>query len=470
MTIELNRRLVLGGALSGLATLAGCRSPKTGFDAEIIVLGAGLSGLHATRLLEAEGKDVLVLEGSNRIGGRMHTLDHGELGRTEGGGEQVGASYARIIDTARQLGVTLTPDEGPRRETAYFYNDTLMGPDDWKAMKLHPFTAPFTGGSPGSPLFSLAAKENPLSAPEDWRDPRFESYDISAADFLTSKGFDAEARRVIEVALNGNTLETYSMMNLYRSLQLYTQSRGMGASLSIDGGAQRLPEAMAKSLKRSVHTMRKVSQITTSSDDVRVQTETGETYRALHCISTLPFGAMRNVNIAAVVPQKQGMAITSLPYTQIYQIHFRANTQFWEIDGLPVDMWTDSPAERIFANYDTDGNPTGIFRAWVNGSRSNFWTSNTNAEAEFKSIFKTVRPASQGDIDVLALQNWTDSNPLAGGAYMHWAPGQIPLMAETMGRPAGRLSFAGEHLSYLHTGMEGAMESAESAAFALMDI
>ena len=101
---------------------------------------------------------------------------------------------------------------------------------------------------------------------------------------------------------------------------------------------------------------------------------------------------------------------------------------------------------------------------------ANTWAATKDPEAQFKSEFKKLRPASEGDINVLSVLNWTTSNPLSGGAYMHWAPHQIPLMAENMGKPAGRLYFAGEHLSYLQTGMEGAMESAENAAFGLMDI
>ena len=81
-----------------------------------------------------------------------------------------------------------------------------------------------------------------------------------------------------------------------------------------------------------------------------------------------------------------------------------------------------------------------------------------------------VRPASQGKLDIYHIQNWTKDNPFAGGAYMHWAPGQIRKWAEDMGQHAGRLHFCGEHLSHLHTGMEGAMESAENAVFRLLDI
>lgn len=468
MTINITRRNALAGL--GLLALPACRSSKKGFDAEVIVLGAGLSGLHAARLLEEEGKDVLVLEASTRIGGRMHTLEHGALGYTEGGGEQVGASYARILHTADLLGVALSPDVRTRQQTSFFYKDKLYAPGDWKTLAPHPFPAPFSGASPAAPLFALAAKENPLASASDWRDPKFESYDISVEDFLKSKGFDDEARRVIDVAFNGNSLQSYSMINLYRTLQTFAHARGMGPSLSIKGGAQRLPEAMSKSLARPVKTGKLVTSITVSDQGVALKTAGGETYRAQHCISSIPFAAMRKMALNAPLNDMQKNAISQLPYTQIYQVHFQAETRFWETDGLPTDMWTDSPIERIFANVDANGKPNGLFRAWINGAEASLWASKDNQEVQFKSDFKKVRPASEGRLKILSIQNWTTSNPLAGGAYMHWEPHQIPLMASKMGARAGRLFFSGEHLSYLHTGMEGAMESGENAAYAILDI
>ena len=38
-----------------------------------------------------------------------------------------------------------------------------------------------------------------------------------------------------------------------------------------------------------------------------------------------------------------------------------------------------------------------------------------------------------------------------------------------MATPAGRMHFAGEHTTDLQTGMEGALESAERAAFEVLD-
>jgi monoamine oxidase len=42
--------------------------------AEVIIIGAGVSGLSAARLLARFGVECLLLEGSDRIGGRLHTL------------------------------------------------------------------------------------------------------------------------------------------------------------------------------------------------------------------------------------------------------------------------------------------------------------------------------------------------------------------------------------------------------------
>lgn len=468
MVLRMNRRMVLGG----LAALPACRASDAKLDAEVIVLGAGLAGLHAARLLSGEGKDVMVLEGSSRIGGRVHTLDHGELGHTEGGGEQIGASYARLIDTARELDVSLIPDSPTRRGTNYYYQGKNYTAAQWKGLKAAPFPPPFEGSSPSGPLFALASQSNPLSSAEDWINPNFSKYDVSAQDFLLEAGFNGDAQKVIDQALNGNNLRSYSMMNLYRSLQLNTQSRGMGASMSVQGGAQRLPEAMAESLHRKVKTGQMIKTITVKGDKVAVETATGKSYSASYCVCALPFGALRHVVIKAFMPAEQSTAIRELPYTQIRQIHMKARTKFWEKDGLEADMWTDLPIERIFADRGENGKPNGLFRVWINGTGAgrSVWEDNSKIAERVKAYMKTVRPASEGLFDVLNIQDWTRENPLSGGAYMHWAPGQIGKWAANMGASTSRLAFAGEHLSRLHTGLEGAMESGENAAFYLLDM
>lgn len=194
MAHQVNRRMVLGG----LAALPACRASGSKLNADVIVLGAGLAGLHAARLLSTEGKDVLVLEGSSRIGGHLQTLDHEDLGYTEGGATKIGASYTRLMDTARQLGIELIPDIATRQETAYHFKGNTYTADKWKALKPPPFPPPFEGSAPTSPLISLAGQSNPLKSADDWRDTKFSPYDVSAQDFLTQAGFNGDAQKIIE--------------------------------------------------------------------------------------------------------------------------------------------------------------------------------------------------------------------------------------------------------------------------------
>ena len=46
----------------------------TQMDVDVLVIGAGLSGLRCASLLKRKGYSVLVLEARDRIGGRLHAL------------------------------------------------------------------------------------------------------------------------------------------------------------------------------------------------------------------------------------------------------------------------------------------------------------------------------------------------------------------------------------------------------------
>ena len=312
-----------------------------------------------------------------------------------------------------------------------------------------------------------------MQSAESWRDPALGKYDISAAEFLENAGLDPIARDSVDRALNANDLLSYSIMNVYRSLYLFGQSRQMGPSSHFDKGAQALPEAMAKAMPRAVVLGQEISRIEVRNTDVLIHTQTGRSFRAQHCLCALPFGALRRIEISAPAG-RQPNHLQSITYHihKLLQVHFETDIPFWEIDGLPPDMWTDLPMERLFAGRDENGEPNGLFRMWINGTGAIALAGQSNQDIQDAASLwlKTARPASDGKINVFAVQRWTEDNPLAGGAYMHWAPGQISQWASEMGRPAGRLSFCGEHLSHLHTGMEGAMESAERAALGLLDI
>ena len=71
MTLTRRDFLLHSGAVAGAALVTGRRAWAVEDTADVIVVGAGLSGLQAAWTLEQQGFKVLVLEGQDRVGGRM---------------------------------------------------------------------------------------------------------------------------------------------------------------------------------------------------------------------------------------------------------------------------------------------------------------------------------------------------------------------------------------------------------------
>jgi monoamine oxidase len=462
MNMTLTRRAALVGlGVSGVAAPAYAR---TNFTAQVIVIGAGASGLETALRLEAAGIDVQVVEASGRIGGRMNTL-YDLPGQPNAGGVQIGASYTRLRARAAALGVELFPEPTTSRPTVLNIGGKMMQSRDWSVSEVNSFPAAHKNTPPNAALFAaVSGPNNPLKTFDEWRGPLGLAADVSADAFLSAKGFDAAARRLVNVGLNGNRLDTYSIVNVMRTLTLFGAERASGGvSSMIRGGSQRLPEAMARALKKPPLMGQAVSRISTNGQGGSVTLANGTRLTAQAIVAAVPFPTLRRINIRAPLSAPTRDAIAALPYTQIKQIFLEPEKHYWETDGMPIDMWTDGPLERVFSVRDGAGQDTGIIYVWLNGTGAQgFDVSSVSAR------MNTLRPASEGKFKVRHVQDWTSTNPLAGGAYMHWAPGQIGRWAGKMGAPAGRLFFAGEHLGLVHTGMEAAFESAEIAATDVM--
>ena len=97
----------------GLATIGSTILPNASFgsdDADIIVIGAGLSGLYSAMLLSQLGLNVRVLEAGSEVGGRVKTLNT-RNGPLDVGASQIGLGYARVRSACRTLGLRLIPED-----------------------------------------------------------------------------------------------------------------------------------------------------------------------------------------------------------------------------------------------------------------------------------------------------------------------------------------------------------------------
>ena len=79
-----------------------------GERADVVVVGAGLSGLCAARKLRAQGASVEVVEARDRVGGRTRSEQIGQ-GTFDVGGQWIGPGQERVRALANELGIQTFP-------------------------------------------------------------------------------------------------------------------------------------------------------------------------------------------------------------------------------------------------------------------------------------------------------------------------------------------------------------------------
>src|SRR5881409_109676 len=104
------RNFLQTAALAGAGVaLQGCGRSLIQKSHDVVVIGAGMSGLSAARDLARAGLDVRVLEARDRVGGRIHTLHEPSPHGLEIGAQMIHGSRAPTWELIREFGVETRP-------------------------------------------------------------------------------------------------------------------------------------------------------------------------------------------------------------------------------------------------------------------------------------------------------------------------------------------------------------------------
>lgn len=470
--MTVSRRDFLAGSAGTAATLAlaGCSSaPET----DVIVIGAGIAGLNAARLLEKQGARVTVLEASDRVGGRVETLFDAE-GTPDIGAADVGTVYTRILTTAEELDLQMQPWPGGMPTYWFHFQGQGFTADEWPELQINPFEGQQRKVNPSGVAQAFMPRPNPLPDLGAWLEAEFAEYDVPYGQFLAKRGASEDALKYALIGQQYDSLDQLSTLWMLRAGRFALTSmeaafsQGKPIRYFIDGGMGRLTNAMAASLAGDLRLNHRVTVIDRGNNNVKVTCENGEQLRASFVICTAPFTIVRNFAITPALPPLMAEAIQQIPYGRATSVILNISGRYWEEDGLPANMWTDLAIERAFINPSTtgDGEHLWVFTTGPRDLARRDLTDDEMGEFVVKELNR-VRPSTVGRLEAVGVRSWT-RDPTTLGTYAARAPGQITRYGRLFSEPAGRLVFAGEHTAKLNLGIEGAMESGEAAANAAL--
>lgn len=468
--VRISRRDLIAGGIALGAMPFGSARPADNRGYDVIVIGAGLSGLYAAMLLEELGARVLVIEGRQRLGGRILTLEEAP-GLPEAGANEALGGYGRVRDICQRLEVGLKDLSAGQRlnRPEIALRGRLISRSQWPQDPLNTLPTRDRAADPANLIWQIVARTNPLETVENWWRQEHAHLDIAAYHALQAEGYD-EAAIALLFDTNpayGSSARATSILQWY-SLQKWfaMQAEREPVALVAEGGNIAIPRAMAESLKGDVLLGRAVASIRQDPSGVTVICEDGTRWRAAEVVCSVPFGPLRWMDFDPLLPAHWREAIQQVPQMWITQVHLAATRPYWEDDGLDPGMWTDGPAGVVtpYRNGATVDEVTSL-TAWGRGFTAQYLDTlgvKDGAAAVIRAI-EELRPAARGALEVLGVKSW-QLDRFAGGDWAVWAPGQVTRLLHALGEPVGRLHFCGEHTARFNRGMEGALESGERAA------
>jgi len=471
MTLSRREFLVRTAVAASLAAVPRRPAWAATDTADVVVAGAGLAGLHAALTLEDAGLSVLVLEGRARVGGKILTFAN-VPGLPEAGGQSIGSGYGRVVDAANRSGVVLE-DQLPQAlrhpDIALVLDGQAIPKAAWKDSPRNPFPGPLRELMPWQYTPMVMTRANPLKSVDDWFAPGNAAADISMHAFLRAQG---ATDAMIDLAYDTNTSYGTSAHDISALMMAFVEAftraqRNLKPAVyKARGGNQRIPAGMAERLKGGVRFNQAVTAISSDANGVTVRTRDGSRYTAKAVICAMPFATLRHVRFDPGLGGTQGQAVKMLPHQMITQIALEARKPFWESDGLPPAMWTDSPVGRVFAIHGsaTDDDVASLLIT-AYGYKAAYLDrlGRTGAGNLVIAEIERIRPAAQGRLRVAAYHSWA-LDPYAAGDWAYFAPGTVTQFMPAMFQPHGRVHFCGEQTAVGARGMEGAMESGERAA------
>ncbi len=430
----------------------------------VIVIGAGVAGLTIANALTTAGVDTAVLEGRNRLGGRVYSPEVGGVPVDVGGMWISGPEGNPATCILNQEGLGWTPSEQIDVTTRGF--DSVLG----RAMT----DAETFGAAPV--IFEFEAELPALSTTLGPTATMAEAAEL----FMSRSTLTGDARRHAEFLLVTyiELLNSIGMDRLPIEGFLGNPSSPLpGGEFLPDGSYRGLVDALARSVDVQLDTI--VSRIAYDADGVTVETSQG-TERGSHVVVTVPLGVLKHgsIEFSPPLPEAKQSAIGRLDMAEAEKVVLTYDDAFWPDPGLGNFAYlSETPGEFPFiVDYTAfaGGTPTLVGFYLAGNDRSIANRSDDAIAGRLAEIAGEISGVNAGagaptptDVHVT---RWK-SDPFAMGSYIYLPAGSSAADIEALAAPVNdRLLFAGDSTSLEHNGyVHGAILTGIREAERLLD-
>ncbi|XP_020603468.1 amine oxidase [flavin-containing] B-like [Orbicella faveolata] len=445
---------------------------------QVAVIGAGLSGLFAARVLREYGIDVAVLEARDRVGGRTFTVTDPSYGFCDLGGAYVCETQTRLLRLASQLGVETYRVFGQGQSVEHF-----LGKRVTKQGAL-PSMGSLLGALDVNNFWQLLDKmahEVPLEAP--WNAPCALEWDkMTVKQLIDQKCWTRYGKVAAAAYVQGIlTSEPHEISLLFFLWYLHSGGgtkrniefeEGGGQEMKLYGGSQTISDKMAEHLCERVKLNSCVVGIEEFDDHVKVRCVDGKKYKVSFVICTIPPALLGKISFNPPLPALKNQAIQRIPVGSIIKTVTFYQRPFWREKGLAGYFNSDEgPVEEGYDDTKPDGSHPAIM-GFILADQARETTTLTKQERQKRVCeqYAKIYDTKEALKPVLYLEkNWM-ADEFAGGCYVGtFPPGVLTSYGKVLRMPFGRVHFAGTITASLWAGyMEGALESGERTALEVL--